>query len=252
MKIISFNLRGKTAHFRKFYSNSSAFSYFIPPRTTIMGIIAGLLGMERDSYYDTFSLDDCSIAVTSIEPIKKTMQKLNYLMVKSKSDLNGSQEHHSQTSIELVIPQNIRTGYIDYKVWFYHKDDEVMDRLEHIVNEKLPCYGSFGSCMAMGSAFNIGWIDSGRIYDGVEVKELSEATIASAVPIDKLKEIRLDEHNNRYKLIKEEVPLEFDSQRCITERGLKDIIVNIDGGTITAVVDTFVQLDNGEVILWME
>ena len=63
MEILAFNIRGKFAHFRKFYSNSSALSYFIPPRTTIIGLIAGMLGLERDSYYEDFSLDNCDTGV---------------------------------------------------------------------------------------------------------------------------------------------------------------------------------------------
>ena len=70
LKIFSFHLRGKMAHFRKYYSNSSALSYFIPPRTTVVGILAGLLGRERDTYYNEFSLKKCNIALAIQSPIK--------------------------------------------------------------------------------------------------------------------------------------------------------------------------------------
>ncbi len=63
MKITVFDLYGKFAHFRKFYTNSSSLTYLIPPRTTIEGIIAALLGYERDSYYDVLSVDKLNIAV---------------------------------------------------------------------------------------------------------------------------------------------------------------------------------------------
>ncbi|HBM79479.1 MAG TPA: CRISPR-associated protein Cas5, partial [Clostridiaceae bacterium] len=59
MQVISLHFKGKMAHFRKYYSNSSALSYFIPPRTTIIGIVAGFLGYERDTYYEDFSLENC-------------------------------------------------------------------------------------------------------------------------------------------------------------------------------------------------
>ena len=254
MKIISFHLKGKMAHFRKFYSNSSALSYFMPPRTTISGIIAGLLGRERDGYYEEFSLDNCKIAIAPCKPMKKTMQKLNYLMIKSSNDLNGSQEHHSQTPMELIIPQNLRTGDIDYKIWIRHEDDAVMDELENIFNNKHELYyRSMGACMSLGSAFNIGWIETEGVFEGAEVNLTSEEFISSSIPVDKVKEIRVENmKGNKVKLIKEELPLEFDKDRCITDKGLKDILTNLDGGYIPVVVDKFIKLDNGENIILME
>jgi len=253
MKVISFYLRGKMAHFRKFYSNSSALSYFIPPRTTICGIIAGLLGFERDGYYEDFSLDNCKIALASCSPVKKTMQKLNYLMVKSPNDLNGSKEHHSQTPMELVIPQDIRSGHINYKIWVHHNDDEIMKSLEEIVGDSFSFYKSYGACMALGSAFNLGWVESAGVFEAEEIPDVSNKMISSSIPISNIREIKVDTmSSDSYKLIKEEVPVEFDKNRCITSRGLKEILVSINGEHISAVTNSFVELDNGEYITWME
>ena len=254
MKIISFHLKGKMAHFRKFYSNSSALSYFIPPRTTISGIVAGLLGRERDGYYEEFSLDSCKIAIAPCKPVKKTMQKLNYLMIKSPNDLNGSQGHHSQTPMELIIPQNPRTEDIDYKIWVKHRDDGIMEELENIFNNKHKLYyESKGTCMSLGSAFNLGWVEMEEILEGVEMNLTSREFISSSIPVDKVKEISIENiKGSKTKLIREELPLEFDEDRCITDKGLKDILINIDGDRIPVVVDKFIKLDNGENIIWME
>lgn len=254
MKIISFHLRGKMAHFRKFYSNSSALSYFVPPRTTICGIVAGLLGYERDMYYNDFSIDSFKVAMSSEKPIKKTMQKMNYLMIKSPNDLNGSQEHHSQTPMELVIPQNIRAGYIDYKIWMTHKNNSIMDKMEEIFSDKEEIYyKSAGACMALGGAFNLGWIEVEGILEGKEINVTSEKCIFSAIPVEKVKEIKTEKMlDRRYKILKEELPLEFDENRCITGRGLKDILVNVAGNTIVAEVDSFVALEDEQNIIWME
>lgn len=254
MKIISLHLRGKMAHFRKFYSNSSALSYFIPPRTTICGIAAGLLGLERDKYYNEFSIDKFKVAVACQKPIKKTMQKMNYLMIKSPNDLNGSQENHSQTPMELIIPQNIREGCIDYKIWMTHKNEKLMAELEDILYCKGEAYyKSAGACMALGTAFNLGWIEIEGVLEGKEVDLESEKLISSSIPVERVKEIRTESMiGNRHRITKEELPLEFDEERHITGRGLKDILVNIDGKGIAAVIDSFVSLENGQNIVWME
>lgn len=253
MKVLSFYLRGKMAHFRKYYSNSSALSYFIPPRTTLIGIIAGLLGYERDTYYEDFSIDRSKLAIASCKPIKKNIQKMNYLMIKTFNDLNGSQEHHSQTPMELVIPQDIRTGYVDYKVWFHHEDEKIMKTLQEMLEANSAYYNSLGACMALGSAFNLGWIQYHGAFEAEAICKVSEAMVSSAIPIDRIQELKVKNINiNRCKIIKEELPLEFDSNRCITDRGLKEMLINIDGEYIPAVADSLIRLDNNEIIAWME
>ncbi|WP_077369030.1 CRISPR-associated protein Cas5 [Anaerosalibacter sp. Marseille-P3206] len=254
MKVISFHLKGKMAHFRKFYSNSSALSYFIPPRMTVCGIVAGLLGWERDGYYEEFSLNKCKIAIASCRPIKKTMQKLNYLMIKSPNDLNGSQEHHSQTPMELVIPQNIRNDYIDYKIWIHHTETSIMNRIEDLFADyEKDYYLSYGISIALGSAFNLGWIDGIEIIEGEKIEGLSEVIFSSAIPLEKVEEIKIGSMlEGKYRILKEELPLEFDMERKLTSEGLKDILVNINGNCIPACVDSFVRLENKENIVWLE
>lgn len=254
MKVVSFHLKGKMAHFRKYYSNSSALSYFVPPRTTLCGILAGLLGWERDMYYEAFTLNKCKIAIASCRPIKKTVQKMNYLMIKSLNDLNGSQEYHSQTPVELVIPQNIRNDYIDYKVWIYHTEDSIMNKIEGIFTvSRGNYYLSFGTSVALGSAFNVGWIDEVEVLRGEEINKLSEEKIYSAIPLEKIKEIEVNKMlEGDYKILKEELPLEFNNKREITLNGLKDVLVNINSDSIPAYVNSFVKLEDGESITWLE
>ena len=60
MKIIVFDIKGKFAHFRKFYTNSSSLTYGIPPRTAICGILAAILGLERDSIMKSLVLRKCT------------------------------------------------------------------------------------------------------------------------------------------------------------------------------------------------
>ena len=241
------------AHFRKFYSNSSALSYFIPPRTTIIGIVAGLLGRKRDEYYEDFSLDKCNISIASNMSVKKSIHKLNNLMIKRQRDLNGSSEHHSQTATEFIIPQNIRTGFLEYQIWIHHNSTKIMNELEKIFNIDFPSYHSLGISMALGTAFSLGWIESTEIVEGMDKGCGDVQSINSIIPVSRLKEIKVKEiRKDKYRLIKEEVPLEFDSERLITERGIGNMIINLEGNSIIAQVDSFVELEDGKSIMWME
>lgn len=252
MDILAFHLRGKMAHFRKYYSNSSALSYWVPPRTTIIGIIAGLLGMERDSYYGQFSLHKCHIALALCSPLKKTMQKMNLLMIKSSNDLNGSADYHSQTATEFVIPMDLVNGYLDYKIWINHEDEVIQAALIKLLspdNESFYC--SKGISIALGSAQNLGWVDTDRIYQGKPLLSNEEmhhiSTVVAARDL-----IHLDFATDRTQsYLKEDLPLEFDSQRRLTAKGKGEFIVNANGTGIWGSAEKLVQLDNGEIIAWM-
>lgn len=64
---IGFDVAADFAHFRKVGNNSAKPSYRIPPRTTVAGLLAGIMGMQRDSYYDLFSPESSAIAVVAKE-----------------------------------------------------------------------------------------------------------------------------------------------------------------------------------------
>jgi len=67
---LSFELRGQWGHFRRVEGNIVKQTYRIPPRTTITGIIAAILGLERDSYYDAFASECSGIAVEPIDELR--------------------------------------------------------------------------------------------------------------------------------------------------------------------------------------
>jgi CRISPR-associated protein Cas5h len=251
MQVLSLHFKGKMAHFRKYYSNSSALSYFIPPRTTIIGIIAGILGYKRDTYYDDFSLKNCSISLACCNPLKKITQTMNYLMIKSKNDFNGSQQNHSQTSMEFVIPEDIKNGCIDYEIFICHRNDSIMQKLKNVCSKDLPVYNSCGIGVALGTAFNLGWIEYGGLFEGIE-KSNAEVTTNSIMGIDSIEKILLKKERADNFLIKERIPIEFDNERKITPNGLKDFVIDLKGNPVNVVSRKYVSLCDGRDIMWME
>ena len=134
-RIISFKLCGKFAHFRKFYTNSSSLSYLVPPRTVVIGLLASVLKVPRDEYYDIFSEEKCKISV-SISPcieIRKQTQSMNYLHSKyfeliAKGNPKGVVQH-SQCKLELLMaPED---GNIEYCIYIgYQSGNETFKKLE--------------------------------------------------------------------------------------------------------------------------
>ncbi len=136
--IVVFEMSGRMAHFRKVHTNSSSLTYLVPPRTTLSGIVAAILGLERDSYYEQLGPRNSWLTVSLRTPVRTVMQTINNLFVKSPSDLSGS-NGHTQVPTELVIPQT-GEGVLTYRIYFSHRDSAVMSELVERIAEHKPVY----------------------------------------------------------------------------------------------------------------
>ena len=125
--LLIFDVFGPLAHFRKYYTNSSSLSYFFPPRTVITGLIAGLIGRERDSYYEELGIEQCRVAVGARSQVRKVFQTVNYLLIKNRSDLNGKLGH-TQIPLELIMPA-VDEKEVRYRIYFSHQDQDLMKDL---------------------------------------------------------------------------------------------------------------------------
>jgi CRISPR-associated protein Cas5h len=70
---ISFTVSGDWGHFRRIDTTNDKLTYHVIPRTTVAGLIAAILGLPRDSYYDIFSPETSAIAIEPLTPLR-TMQ----------------------------------------------------------------------------------------------------------------------------------------------------------------------------------
>jgi CRISPR-associated protein Cas5h len=235
MEILAFNIKGKFAHFRKFYSNSSALSYFIPPRTTIIGIIAGILGLERDSYYEDFSLDNCDIGIRTLSRIKKSIQRLKYLKVESPNDLNGSYFDKNQkmytantmVPFEFLLPQNIRKkdSFVSYRFYYHSKTDKNSQGFNQLV-QQLKDYAKYHYPISFGTANFSAFIDNFTLYESKSVETIESddcACIDSAIPLSCIKEFPIDKN---YHIIQETLPMDFSRDRYLKKHS--EIIFNLN------------------------
>ena len=135
--ILEMELSGQLAHFRKFYTNASSLTYSIPPRTGICGLIASILKLPRDSYYDTLNSANLGVAVSL--PLGAEFRKQFFTMNYAGDDTcinNVSQ--HKQCRLELLMPavgkELIWILYLGYK----QGSDANLDSLEQrLVSQNL-------------------------------------------------------------------------------------------------------------------
>lgn len=77
-KCLSFTITGPFAHFRKVETSQTRLTYALPPRTTLNGLLAAILGLDSNSYYDLFSLRESAISVSVEEPLREYSLPINH------------------------------------------------------------------------------------------------------------------------------------------------------------------------------
>ncbi len=134
MEILCFKISGKFAHFRKYYANNTAFSFTIPPRTSLMGVVAAVMGLERDSYYEMLASENIRFGVRVLTPLKKTFHRLNLLSIKSLGDMRKKwssdfrgEGGRIQTPFEVISGWDISKGLVVYQIFISATDKGNME-----------------------------------------------------------------------------------------------------------------------------
>jgi CRISPR-associated protein Cas5h len=83
-EVLVFELSGRYAHFKVPETTRGAMSFPFPPRTALLGLLAGILGIERSSYWkEDSSLRKARIALEVLGPLQMYPMKVNYTQTKS-------------------------------------------------------------------------------------------------------------------------------------------------------------------------
>ena len=211
-RLILFDLAGPMAHFRRFYTNSSSLSYSFPPRTTICGLVAGILGMPRDSYYEVFSTKRCRIGISLKTPVRKIIQTVNHVRTKGLSELDAS-AGHTQVPLELVLPL-AGNKKLAYRIYLWHENDRLMEKLWKQLRERkfiYPPYLGITECPAA-----IPWA---TLVERDKLIWLSKAReplkIATVVPVERIRSEGLKLQGG-LQLLKERQPLDFAQGRSLS------------------------------------
>lgn len=207
MDLLIVSVKGKFAHFRKFYTNSSSLSYSIPPRTAIAGLLAAIMGYERDSYYDIFSRKNLNVAVKKEKGVRKVMQTLNYIKATSSKNILEPSEH-TQIPTEIIIGDEGAC----YTIYINHKDKNIMDELEYRIKNNKYVFAPY-----LGAApFNCVLSFVERTQAEV-IKNMKEVYISTPINSDYIIKGSIDIFENELKLLKERMPGEFLEGREIGE-----------------------------------
>ncbi|MFD3157027.1 type I-B CRISPR-associated protein Cas5b [Haloimpatiens sp. FM7330] len=236
--VLILDIKGKFAHFRKFYTNSSSLSYSVPPRTTIEGIIAAILGYERDSYYEKLCKKNFNIAVRKMKSTRKIMQSLNYIKATKKDSVYTIGEGHTQIPFELITSDEV----VHYRVYLSSVDNKIIDNIEKRAKQNKYIYAPY-----LGAApFNC-YIDYVDRIKGTIDKTDKSVEISTLINSSCISECCIDLKRKDLFLVKEKMPSDILKNRVIGE--INSYIYDENGSSLNVVLNSeFVKLNYKDCI----
>lgn len=156
--VLRFVLVGKRAHFRRYYTNSSALSYPVPPPASLLGLMGAALGLGPE--YGQ-ALEGIFLAVRPLGRHRALMQTMSHLFLKrgGLEELRGLHpDGRTQIPIQMLVAEG--GGSIRYEVWVASQDKDLLRRLRVALED--PNYP-----LSLGPAFALAWVEELEEKEGL-------------------------------------------------------------------------------------
>lgn len=227
MNVIGFKIYSDFGHFRKHYTNMSAMSFFVPPRTAIAGIVGAIIGIDRSVLYDKITIDNCFISIIPTCSLQKRVITQNYL----RGWYGGKPENKNPTNIQLIYkPQ--------YIIYFKHDDNSINDILIRNLQNHEPVYVPY-----MGNNRHI------LNFEYIGQKELEQIQVFEYVNINSVLEFNkvIDIKFNTCNIARDTMCAHMTSDK--TPILYKEYILSINNTPVTCKINThFYKIDNMNIV----
>lgn len=231
MQVLIIELEGKLAHFRKYFANNTAMSYSLPPRSTLMGMIAAIMGLERDSYYTLLDARHLRLGAGIISPLKKSFHRLNYLKIENASQFRGNNDH-IQVPVEVLSALHPAREQLCYRLYVAPGEEgQSFERLhQHLLARGGPHYA-----LSFGAAPFAAHLRHWEVQEaGSREADQHPVDIHSAIPADQVEEVIIPPGEGFYRQIEEELlPAEFSAEPLREVSSMNRLLFASDGKPLT-------------------
>lgn len=213
MEILCFKVKGKLAHFRKYYANNTAFSFTIPPRTSLMGMVGAVMGWSRDSYYEDLASENIRFGIRVLSPLKKSFHRLNLLSIKSTGDMSKKwssdfrgEGGRIQTPFEVVSAWDISKEEVVYQIFISSTDSgkNIFELIRTQFLTNAPVFNiTLGTANFTASIYEVELINNDEI-----IEKSSEEFILmnTAIPSYQIEELKFNkEEFGNYNFVEEDM-----------------------------------------------
>lgn len=231
--LLAFDIWGDLAHFKKPYTTTSPLSFAFPPRPTIAGMIAAIIGLDKTVYADYFMKNRANIGLRLIKPVKKTRISQNLIDTK-RAVLFSRIKQRTQIRLEYIKEPK-------YRIYFHHSDRKIYDRLKNLLLKHESVYTlSLGLSELLANFEFVGeW--------SWHVKKSNEPLpIKSVIPRHATENFTMETGKAYFC---ENIPLEMNTDRIVTM--FDSVFYEGNGLDILAMPETYIKVENGESILFL-
>jgi len=239
MKVLSFNIWGDFAHFRKFYTTSSSLTFSFPPPPTIYGILGAVLGVDRNEYLEILGCKQTKIGIQILKPVKKIRMGLNFINTKDNFWTLVISKHHEPRT-------QILTEFIKepcYRIFVTHTDDNVLSSLAKNIKEHKTVYTiSLGLSQLLCDFSFVDFCDAKEKQNEIFID------ILTVVPFSLINPNGIEVQSGK-KYIKEKIPAEMKPGRIVTR--YEDVLFDADGKPLKVNLKNYWELENGTKITFI-
>jgi CRISPR-associated protein Cas5h len=235
--IAVFEISGSMACFKKFYSNKSSLTYKTIPRTVIAGILASILEIERNEYYELFSLNNVKIGINVINEIKTQLQCMNYL-----KDSGG----RTQTRLEILMGKENNLNFRVYLTFKKNEENEkILEELLDRVNNE-----NYGFGVYLGQRQFRGNIELIDIIKNWKIERNIETSLESLTYKENILEINFTKN---VKLSSDLMSLEFEAEEKNNEilripKPKGEVVFSQDGNKIYGKFKEVIKIQENKYI----
>jgi CRISPR-associated protein Cas5h len=232
--VLAFDLWGPYGHFKKIYTTTSPLTYSIPPRTAITGLIAAILGIDKNEYLKYFSKKEANIAIQILNPVKKVTLSQNLIDTKTSGKMMNEIKQRTQIRFELLKDPK-------YRIYVKHSDSGLMKKLTDYVTEHKSVYTP-----CLGLSEHIANFSMNSLYESEDFETDGMIRIATVIPEKRIMEMKIEDD---FEYVQENLPNEMNPERVVTE--YSSIILEQNTKAIKASIENAVKLDNGDHIVFL-
>jgi CRISPR-associated protein Cas5h len=227
-RILAFDLWGDYAHYKMIYATTTAVSYPIPVKTSLYGLLAAILGMEKEDneYLNSFKPGLCKIGIQIMRPI--VMQRWNINLRSVFGPMKPS-DNRKPTMVEMVYRPH-------YRIFVSHSDPSFMQALsEHIQAHTAVYTPTLGLANLLA---NFRWVGEWNA-DPVEADDFT--LIRSVIPKSMFKGLRVDFESNNQLVEVGQYAVEMDTDRNVTVR--EDVLFDRGGKPFWVKASSYYELN---------
>ncbi|MDI9619144.1 type I-B CRISPR-associated protein Cas5b [Methanothermobacter sp.] len=203
-KVLVFDIWGDYGHFRKIETTTSPLTYSIPTITSLNGLIAAIMGLQRDSYYELFSPQTIRYGIKIQAPVKRINININLINTSDGFFLWDIKD----TSSSPTPFEFLKSPHYRIYVWLGN-EDLYLKLKDSLISHK----SVFTPCLGLSELIaNFRFIGEFK----PEIREGVEDHVDTAIKKDDFK-IEVDKIEAGMRLAMESIPFYMDSNRRVLD-----------------------------------